>query len=387
MSIKKIEFNSTASVIELAQQDYDPVDLYVNTNESEMALIGVIPDIHGDIKALVDSMADMLQFASSIETSISKWIFLGDYIDRGEESFEVIQKINSIKESSEIITIFGNHEALMLNALLQRTESTFIMWIFNNGLITLKSLVLNICPEYIELVEDLKQILPNGYKKAYSEAAVVYYVENKDKFDNVFDKILDNSEIKKFFGDLKLCHVHDNTMFVHGGIDRRFIEDLNLYQDSDVSVSDWPVRINQKFQEAIDLALKGEFKLFEVFHQASSSSGGNQNAGPFWFRLKDFKKMDYLEILITEDYYAGAGIQRVMVGHSIVEEVTKFSFPGGLNVWFGDLGMSEAYDTYYEKAGILIPNQLGLTKSGVFSKESYYFDSFGYLCSLSLRDK
>ena len=67
-----------------------------------------------------------------------KIILLGDYIDRGTQSKEVIDYIIDLKEKGiYIVPLLGNHEAMLLDA--NNNEGFTSKWIQNGGSETLKS--------------------------------------------------------------------------------------------------------------------------------------------------------------------------------------------------------------------------------------------------------
>ena len=63
-------------------------------------------------------------------------IFLGDYIDRGNEVAEVLKWIMEHKDKSNYIFLRGNHEQMMLDAFKSSGKSK-INWIINGGKATL----------------------------------------------------------------------------------------------------------------------------------------------------------------------------------------------------------------------------------------------------------
>lgn len=79
-----------------------------------MSTIFVIPDIHGQAdklkKALNTHVINHIQNDDQI-------IFLGDYIDRGSQSLEVIKIVNQLKTQfpNQVITILGNHDVDFYN--------------------------------------------------------------------------------------------------------------------------------------------------------------------------------------------------------------------------------------------------------------------------------
>jgi serine/threonine protein phosphatase 1 len=69
-----------------------------------------IGDIHGCHEALVTLLNDVRP------TSEDTVIFLGDYIDRGPASREVIEKLLQLRKSCSTVFLRGNHEAMILEA-------------------------------------------------------------------------------------------------------------------------------------------------------------------------------------------------------------------------------------------------------------------------------
>lgn len=71
-----------------------------------------IGDIHGE-KRLLDRLLEKL----NLDLTKDALIFMGDYIDRGEDSFGVLKAVTQLKEShpQNVITLIGNHEAFFLD--------------------------------------------------------------------------------------------------------------------------------------------------------------------------------------------------------------------------------------------------------------------------------
>ena len=75
------------------------------TDLSKTCIIG---DIHGCLKSLQ-------KLLKLVEKEADTFIFLGDYIDRGSESKEVIEYILKFKKTHrEVITLLGNHEIMTM---------------------------------------------------------------------------------------------------------------------------------------------------------------------------------------------------------------------------------------------------------------------------------
>ncbi len=68
-------------------------------------------------------------------------VHLGDYIDRGPDSFDVIEMVMSLeKETNQrLINLKGNHEQLMLDAYQQDKPAAYNDWLDNGGERTISS--------------------------------------------------------------------------------------------------------------------------------------------------------------------------------------------------------------------------------------------------------
>lgn len=91
----------------------------------------------GDIHGCANTTKKLLQEELKI-TKEDDIYFLGDYIDRGESSKEVIDFILKLKsENYKINTLRGNHEQLFIDS--DKSYDDFQNWIMNGGVATLES--------------------------------------------------------------------------------------------------------------------------------------------------------------------------------------------------------------------------------------------------------
>jgi serine/threonine protein phosphatase 1 len=93
----------------------------------------VFPDLHGRL----DHLKAALEAISA--TSEDTLVFLGDYIDRGLDSADVVKKIRELQEGRpNVICLSGNHEMMMLWGLMDGGDQ-LNGWIANGGTNTLAS--------------------------------------------------------------------------------------------------------------------------------------------------------------------------------------------------------------------------------------------------------
>lgn len=90
-----------------------------------------IGDIHGCLRSL-EQLAIYVGFRED-----DVIVTLGDYVDRGPDSKGVIDYLLSLRESCEVVTLRGNHEIMMLEAV--DSESSLSSWFGFGGKETLAS--------------------------------------------------------------------------------------------------------------------------------------------------------------------------------------------------------------------------------------------------------
>lgn len=136
-----------------------------STNQTKRTL--AIGDVHGCYDALVE----LEKFAGFNPSDTI--ITLGDYIDRGPKSKEVLDWLISAYEKYNLIALLGNHELMMDDAKF--IPSALPFWEMNGGIQTLSSFGSDI----------------EGIPKVYWD----------------------------FLRDCKLFHETDSHIFVHAGLD------------------------------------------------------------------------------------------------------------------------------------------------------------------------
>lgn len=109
-----------------------------------------IGDVHGCCHAL-DTVLDAI-----VPTADDRIIFVGDLVDQGKESKEVLERILRLRCECEVVLIRGNHEEMMFAAL--ESEAALRYWERCGGVATLNSYrfggnLKDISPEHWALLE------------------------------------------------------------------------------------------------------------------------------------------------------------------------------------------------------------------------------------------
>jgi diadenosine tetraphosphatase ApaH/serine/threonine PP2A family protein phosphatase len=94
-----------------------------------------IGDIHGSYTKLANLLRHCLDHCGS---NTARFVFLGDYVDRGRRSREVVSLLiaTQARLPGQVICLRGNHEDMLLAAAHRQDE---MMWLDNGGDATLAS--------------------------------------------------------------------------------------------------------------------------------------------------------------------------------------------------------------------------------------------------------
>ena len=160
------------------------------------------PDIHGCNEVLQKALA----FVYKENPQGGKIVFLGDYVDRGQDNYGVLQTVMNPRDDWEFITLLGNHELMFLESYLHGTQ-------FYD----------------IKAAQDIA---------GFSQNEFVMYDHIRQGIDR---------SIIEWMANLKLFHIEDKNVFAHA-----FYDDTRLPEEqisSDVvwkRMSDWESFYNEK---------------------------------------------------------------------------------------------------------------------------------------------
>jgi serine/threonine protein phosphatase 1 len=98
-----------------------------------MNRVFAVGDIHGCFDTFHELLMNRIRLGHD-----DRIILLGDYIDRGDKSREVIDYILNLQsEGFDLVTLAGNHEVMLLEAV--NNPEQIPLWLMNSGESTLKS--------------------------------------------------------------------------------------------------------------------------------------------------------------------------------------------------------------------------------------------------------
>ena len=141
--------------------------------------IYAIGDIHGCLD-LLETLLDQIAALDLTRPDVDKkaLVFLGDYVDRGEQSRGVIEHlINKCPPDFETVFLKGNHEEMLLKALEDTSAADF--WLQNGGRQTLASYDMyealdNLALSSKELLKDFGNKLPQSHREFFESLQLTF---------------------------------------------------------------------------------------------------------------------------------------------------------------------------------------------------------------------
>ena len=115
--------------------------------------IYVVPDIHGEYNKLLNVMEKINKVRKPNETIV----FLGDYIDRGDRSKDVVNYMFEIMSNDDnVVVLLGNHDGEFYNIMerVERLNIYDIEWLSRYCIETLSSYGVSTLPLKYNSVED-----------------------------------------------------------------------------------------------------------------------------------------------------------------------------------------------------------------------------------------
>ncbi|WP_317890316.1 metallophosphoesterase [Paenibacillus peoriae] len=94
----------------------------------------VISDIHGCYDEF-----NFLLHKTKYTPENDKLILLGDYIDRGQKSKQVVEQVINLQNEWGIVALKGNHDDMFVAAINNDSEELDAQWLNNGGFQTVES--------------------------------------------------------------------------------------------------------------------------------------------------------------------------------------------------------------------------------------------------------
>lgn len=136
-----------------------------------------IGDVHGEADRLRQMHKNILDRHSLNHPDAAlRIVHLGDYIDRGPDSFQTVEDVIALSERSDcdVINLRGNHEQMLIDAVEGKSDSAMRFWLKNGGDETLQSYLRAGHSGVIDKHFDWFQSLPTLYCDPDSQTIFVH---------------------------------------------------------------------------------------------------------------------------------------------------------------------------------------------------------------------
>ena len=128
-----------------------------------------IGDVHGCFDQMLAALGRVDDDIEALEIADPTLVFLGDYVDRGKRSAEVLEYLFnlSLSDPEAVVCLMGNHERMMLD-FLDKPHKEGPRWLRYGGMETLESFGITgidtdaSVEELYEACEELWDALPEG---------------------------------------------------------------------------------------------------------------------------------------------------------------------------------------------------------------------------------
>ena len=173
-----------------------------------MSLTYVIPDIHGRSDLLSEALAEInLRSGGEVGTIVT----IGDYVDKGPDSRGVIDRLLAgVDAGWKLVTLKGNHDALMVAAL--RDQTKMAAWMGKGGDAALASYggdVAAVLPAHIGWLERLPLMHVDAHR-VYVHAGVDPGIPLGQQSEVTLLCKRYPKDFSGGFGALHVVHGHDN---------------------------------------------------------------------------------------------------------------------------------------------------------------------------------
>ncbi|MCR5654249.1 MAG: metallophosphoesterase [Lachnospiraceae bacterium] len=231
--------------------------------------IYAMSDIHGYIDELIKNMkyVDL--------SGDNKIVFLGDYIDYGDKSCQVLEYIYELNKKygdDKVIILKGNHEAMLLDWMKEYSKK--------------------VSPDEEILYFDsfLKSDAEDNYrmfKTFLSDEAFTDYIEKESKrsffelnYEAVRLLLAEKRDIIGFIKKMKPYYETETQIFIHAGIDEEAVSDISLidawkYSEERSFYFKYPATTGKFFKTIIaghvgTATISGDHNFHDVFYDGKS---------------------------------------------------------------------------------------------------------------------
>lgn len=229
-----------------------------------MAKIYALSDIHGCLAALKQSL-DLIDLKKEDQI-----LFLGDYVDRGNQSCQVLQTLMALDEkyAGQVTILLGNHDEWFCDWLFSpKTKKSYLNYFFDFGLDTVES--------FFEAAEF--QAILNSHFNAPTIHARLQLIEA-----SLHEALLKNPKHQKLLSWLKAKQAlpryieTDEQIFVHAGVDETAGKNWQKMTKPEIYIGKYPATTGNFYKTIVcghfhsDMVAADEKYLGRIYYDQAS---------------------------------------------------------------------------------------------------------------------
>lgn len=316
-----------------------------------------IGDVHGDAMAL-ERTFDQAGWADKRHSKMVKIrkeklpgtiVLLGDLIDRWRQNIQVLETVLQLQDQmgERCITLLGNHELMMIEALRNQNPTMIEDWLDNGGDETLAELTMHgrLMKQALDHAEPLSDQAMEYFNKTYESPEVASgFIDAFIASRQLFLK----GRYASLFNGMKISHSAGGVLAVHAGIDSYT---GTVMEDEGLDV------VNRGYNTAWQMnALKNwvyPTGFSSTLWRRKGIASGNEALDAHTAKL--FREKG-IHVLIHGHDYVKEGIQKWRPSHRILE----------VNA---DCSMSRGMPSENQSGSVeILPNGIAIARNGVYGE-------------------
>jgi len=173
-----------------------------------------IGDVHG-MDDMLAALHEAIWADVKAQGNPVQLVHCGDYVDRGPQSWQVVERLMALEQAGDAVCLLGNHEDMMVSALRHKRAHNVEDWLHNGGRQTLASYGGEFChvpDEHLVWMESLPFMLVDERQKLVFVHAGI----EPGDFPHIRREVALWTRSPRFFDDTRWPGSLDGWMVVHG---------------------------------------------------------------------------------------------------------------------------------------------------------------------------
>ncbi|MGQ4558760.1 metallophosphoesterase [Levilactobacillus hammesii] len=200
-----------------------------------MSIIYAMSDIHGCYVAMKQAL-DHIQLKTA-----DQLLFVGDYVDGGNESLQVLNEIMALEQAhpNQVITLLGNHDEWFCNWLFPKNTETF-----EPSFVDFKTVKSFLSAAELEEIKDASRAQVNSSEPISVDELIRLEVVEAVRHQELFKWLKQKMTEQRYYE-------RSNQIYVHAGIDEEAGEYWKQGTMDDIFTGKFPATTGKFYKDII----------------------------------------------------------------------------------------------------------------------------------------